>query len=226
MGNIHLNTNHTKKIDYDENPILIDDSNYIFALSSYLIFCITLVFLYKFQILSIEKHNLYKGLAFSLLMGIPALISFLKGFTKRKIRLKNNYIEFLHESNIIETIETKDIISIFKTISIQYHKSQNPTKIQKKLCKFFLPINILLVYSFIAIAKLLFHLFINGFKNYNFFDSIIIYDKNDNFINILPLTSNEREDVRNYFLNRLSLDINNLEIDKTCLFLGNEKITT
>ncbi len=219
-------TTNAKEIDYDKSPILIDDSNCIFPLSSYLIFCITIVSIYKFQILSIEERNFYKALCYSLIIGIPALISFVKAFNKRKIKLKNNSIEFLQKSNVIETIEIKDIISIFKTIDIKYHKSQNPTKIQKKLCKFLLPINILLGYSFIAIAKLLFHLFIDGFKSYRFFDSIIIYGKNDSFINILPLTDSERKYVRNYFLNRLNIDINNLKTDKTCLFLGNEKITT
>ena len=80
------------------------------------------------------------------------------------------------------------------------------------------------IYFFILIIKIIFHFYINGFKSYRFFDSILIYDSDGNFINILPTTIEEREKIKGYFLEKLNIDVDNLEIDKKCLFLGLEKI--
>ena len=214
-----INNQQIKQRDYDKEPIVIEDYNYIF-LFLFFTFLLSILFLINmFEIVNINKISYI----FILVGLIPAGYIYLRAYGKRKIILQNNSIDFLHDSNIIESIYIKDVKCVVKTISIQYHKSQNPTETQKVFSCLFLPLSIT-IYFFILIIKIIFHFYINGFKSYRFFDSILIYDSDGNFINILPTTIEEREKIKGYFLEKLNIDVDNLEIDKKCLFLGLEKI--
>lgn len=200
------------KRDYDKEPIIIEDYNSLFLfllMASFLPLCI---FVYIYNPFNVEKTDSF---ARNLLIIIPLMIfpymsSYFRAKGKRKIVLENRSIKFLHENILIEEIEVSKISEIKKTYSDIYHKSQYPNIIGKigwflaiPLLAYFFGYLVLLMflglYLYIVFIKYLFHKIKDKSYKFRLFDSVIIYD-NEKFINILPITNKDYEDVKNYFL--------------------------
>ena len=212
------------KRDYDKEPIIIEDYNSLFLfllMASFLPLCI---FVYIYNPFKVEKTDSF---ARNLLIIIPLMIfpymsSYFRAKGKRKIVLENRSIKFLHENILIEEIEVSKISEIKKTYSDIYHKSQYPNIIGKigwflaiPLLAYFFGYLVLLMflglYLYIVFIKYLFHKIKDKSYKFRLFDSVIIYD-NEKFINILPITNKDYEDVKNYFLTQGLGNIQNKKI--------------
>lgn len=212
------------KRDYDKEPIIIEDYNSLFLfllMASFLPLCI---FVYIYNPFNVEKTDSF---ARNLLIIIPLMIfpymsSYFRAKGKRKIVLENRSIKFLHENILIEEIEVSKISEIKKTYSDIYHKSQYPNIIGKigwflaiPLLAYFFGYLVLLMflglYLYIVFIKYLFHKIKDKSYKFRLFDSVIIYD-NEKFINILPITNKDYEDVKNYFITQGLGNIQNKKI--------------
>lgn len=212
------------KRDYDKEPIIIEDYNSLFLfllMASFLPLCI---FVYIYNPFNVEKtDNFARNLLIIIpLMIFPYMSSYFRAKGKRKIVLENRSIKFLHENILIEEIEVSKISEIKKTYSDIYHKSQYPNIIGKigwflaiPLLAYFFGYLVLLMflglYLYIVFIKYLFHKIKDKSYKFRLFDSVIIYD-NEKFINILPITNKDYEDVKNYFLTQGLGNIQNKKI--------------
>ena len=212
------------KRDYDKEPIIIEDYNSLFLfllMASFLPLCI---FVYIYNPFNVEKTDSFarKLLIIIPLMIFPYMSSYFRAKGKRKIVLENRSIKFLHENILIEEIEVSKISEIKKTYSDIYHKSQYPNIIGKigwflaiPLLAYFFGYLVLLMflglYLYIVFIKYLFHKIKDKSYKFRLFDSVIIYD-NEKFINILPITNKDYEDVKNYFLTQGLGNIQNKKI--------------
>ncbi|MDR1285092.1 MAG: hypothetical protein LBJ88_02700 [Campylobacteraceae bacterium] len=185
--------------DYDKNPIIIKDYNYIFT--PLFICCLipfaVYAFLYNPGELSATSLAINTFMIFSLSI-LPALSIYRKARNKRTILLLNKSIQFSHADKIVEEIYLNDIADIKRTYSDIYHKSQELTGFQKVFVhtlSFLMPI---VWHMPLITLKFFFHFFKKG-SQYHLFDAIIVFSS-DNFINILPTTKKEYEDVRKYFM--------------------------
>jgi hypothetical protein len=133
-------------------------------------------------------------------------------YDARKIVLSNSSIKFFQYDRIIEEIKIDELTDIRKTYSVLYHKSQHPNDIHKALLPIFFFLSLLIWHLPIVIFKFFFHLFKDGWKSYHFFDAIVVFSE-EKFINILPVTKNEYEEIREYFmLKKPVFDIRNTKI--------------
>jgi hypothetical protein len=182
--------------DYDKNPIIIKDYNYIFFPLYHLFAIPMLIYIFFY----VPKAS-YIGFGLAGAAVYKNICIFFEAFNKRSIILSNNSIRFLHKDKTLEIINLDKITSINRTFFVIYHKSQLMSERVKKIQKtFFLPLAWLLWYLPIIIMKFFFHLFRNGSK-YRLFDAVIIFS-NDKFINILPATEYEYQEVRKYFMRK------------------------
>ena len=212
------------KRDYDKEPIIIEDYNSLFLFLLMVSFLPLCIFVYIYNPFNVEKTDSF---ARNLLIIIPLMIfpymsSYFRAKGKRKIVLENRSIKFLHENILIEEIEVSKISEIKKTYSDIYHKSQYPNIIGKigwflaiPLLAYFFGYLVLLMflglYLYIVFIKYLFHKIKDKSYKFRLFDSVIIYD-NEKFINILPITNKDYEDVKNYFLTQGLGNIQNKKI--------------
>ena len=212
------------KRDYDKEPIIIEDYNSLFLfllMASFLPLCI---FVYIYNPFNVEKTDSF---ARNLLIIIPLMFfrymsSYFRAKGKRIIVLENRSIKFLHENILIEEIEVSKLSELKKTYSDIYHKSQYPNIIGKigwflaiPLLAYFFGYLVLLMflglYLYIVFIKYLFHKIKDKSYKFRLFDSVIIYD-NEKFINILPITNKDYEDVKNYFITQGLGNIQNKKI--------------
>jgi hypothetical protein len=184
--------------DYDKNPIIIKDYNYIFF-PLYILLSVLPMLVYV--LIYIPKASpIGCGLAAGAVY--ISMSTFLRAFNKRTIVLSNNSIKFFHKDKVLESINLDEITNINRTFSIMYHKSQVPSETVKKIQKIlFLPWILLLWlvgYLPFIIIKFFFHFF-RKYSKCHLFDAIIVFS-GDKFINILPATEYEYQEVRKYFI--------------------------
>mgnify|MGYP003590935499 CR=1 FL=1 len=210
------------KRDYDKEPIIIEDYNSLFLfllMASLIPLCI-----YIYNPLNVEKTDSF---ARNLLIIIPLMVfpyirAYYRARKKRRVILENRSIKFLHEKIVIEEIDISKISDIKKTYSDIYHKSQYPNIIGK--IGWFLAIPLLFyffnyyallffpgLYLCIIFSKYIFHKIKDRSYTFRLFDSVIVFD-GEKFINILPITNKDYEEVRNYFLVQGLGDIQNKKI--------------
>jgi len=202
------NTNIVR--DYDKNPIIIKDYNNIFLI----LFGISVIpyfsYLYFYNPGNMPEH--LKSVHFFILIPLYILPSFKrvgKTIGKRYIKLTEDSITFLENENVIEKINIEDINKVNRTYHDYYHLSQ---KHNSSILGKILNIIVIPAYQIILIFnKFLFHLKMNGLKNYKFFDSIILFS-NENFITILPTTNDERKDIEVYFKLKKDMILKNQNI--------------
>jgi hypothetical protein len=127
----------------------------------------------------------------------------IKAFNKRNIVLSNQSIKFLHEGRVLEEIKLDEITDIKRTFSSLYHKSQVVSDIIKGILIIVFPFVCILWFLPLIIVKFCFHLFKKG-SRYRFFDAVMIFNK-ERFINILPATEDEYEELRDYFMTKKRL---------------------
>jgi hypothetical protein len=184
--------------DYDKNPIIIKDYNYIFFPLYILLSVLPML---GYVLIYIPKVSpIGCGLAAGAVY--INMSTFLRAFNKRTIVLSNNSIKFFHKDKVLESINLDEITDINRTFSIMYHKSQVPSETVKKIQKIlFLPwILILWLVGYLPfiIIKFFFHFF-RKYSKCRLFDAIIVFG-GDKFINILPATEYEHQEVRKYFM--------------------------
>ncbi len=205
------NDNQSLQRDYDKEPIVIEDYNYIFEAMFYIL-SIFIVIYYYF----INPHNAQNELSRKFffmhaifIIIIPGLLYYLKlAKSKRKIILNNNFIILKENEEILIQVDIKKIIKINKTFNDYYSKTQETEGVWA-LFSYCLT---LVIIPILIINKFIFHVFKGGLKSYNFYDSIIVFDNEENFINIMPILSEEHESLRKYFLYKQNIDIK--EVDK------------
>jgi hypothetical protein len=209
--------------DYDKYPIIIKDYNYIFVpLGMFLVFLWLLYIIINSTTPISAGATAVCGAAVS-----RSLWDLYWAYDARKIVLSNSSIKFLQNNRIIEEIKINDIMDVRKTYTVSCHKSQYPNSDincgSSSIFSMFLPITFV-AYLPIIIFKFFFHLLKDGWKSYHFFDAIIVFSK-DGLINILPVTKNEYEEVRKYFmLKKPVFDIQNAKIYWNICGNGYEKI--
>jgi len=201
-----LKNKQTKLRDYDKEPIIIEDYNPLF-LALWTLTGIPLVILvYIFN----PGGTSSQSLSFNVFVILPMLMfpyfyGYIKTKKKRKIKLLDNEIMLLHNDVILEKINLNNITEIRKTFSDLYHKSQHPNDFGRLMSYVLFPIAIYMNIS-LLINKLLFHIYKDSYKSYHFYDAIIVFADNK-FINILPVTQDQYNEVRKYFYIKKQVDI-------------------
>ncbi|WP_123377952.1 hypothetical protein [Aliarcobacter butzleri] len=227
-----------QKIDYDKNPIEIKDYNTLFE------FLITISMIPIAIYAYIHNLNTSGGMSESSLnrhifiiipfLMMPYIRAYLRARNKRKIILMNDSIKFMHENKTIEEIKISEITDIKRTYSDLYHKTQVIGELSY-IAFIFVFIILLIadmlyillflypcIHIFLIFLKYLYHKKMDRNYKYKLFDAILVYSK-DRFINILPSTNKEYEEVRNYFLDK---DLGNIKDKKIFIEIGHlyEKI--
>ena len=105
----------------------------------------------------------------------------------------------------MENIKIEEITDIRKTFSDLYHKSQYPNAFGRLMSYILLPIAIYMNIS-LLISKLFFHIYKDGYKSYRFYDAIIVF-AGDRFINILPSTEEEYNELEKYFYKKKQINV-------------------
>lgn len=225
--NLELIPENNQIVDYDKNPIEIEDYNALFMFLVNISLIPILIFLYinhKYSPGEISEASLYRNLFIIIPLAMSFyMIPYIKSRRKRKIALTNTDIKFMQENVIIEEIKISEITDIKKTYTDIYHKSQNLKSYQRFGLFIVFPLIAILsnsyyilliipfMHIFLIITKCLFHKLKDKNYKYKFFDAILVYS-GDKFINILPVTSSDYEKVRRYFLDKELGDIQNKKI--------------
>ena len=210
--------------DYDKEPIVIEDYNPLFAVLFACSLIPIMIYVYIYNPGGTSEASLFRNMIIIIPLSLyPYFNVYLKSRKKRKIVLTNETIKFYHEDIVIEEIKLSEIVNIKRTYSDMYHKSQHikwfyslgalilllPIVIIEKAYDLLLIIPV--VHIFLISTKYIFHKIKDSKYTYRLFDSFMIYS-NESFINILPVTSQEYEVVRNYFLTKNLGDIQNKKI--------------
>ncbi|MCG3689967.1 hypothetical protein [Aliarcobacter butzleri] len=227
-----------QKIDYDKSPIEIKDYNtlFVFLITISMIPIVIYAYIHNLNTPGgMSESSLYRNVFIIIpFLMKPYIIPYLKSRNKRKIILMNDSIKFMHKNNIIEEIKISELTDIKRTYSDLYHKTQVIGELSYIAFIFVFIILLiadmlyilLFLYPILHICLIIIKYFFHKIKdkNYKFklFDAIIIYSK-DRFINILPITNKEYEEVRKYFFDK---DFGNIKDKKIFIEIGHlyEKI--
>ncbi|MDD4950738.1 hypothetical protein [Sulfuricurvum sp.] len=197
------NTNPSTPRDYDKDPIVIEDYNPKIHMP--FIFIVGAVFLY----LELFFHK-KDSFAFWALIFFPAVtFYFVLRKAKRVVELKTDTFVYRDDTEVLESIHINEISSIERTFNDFYRKKQKMDPdwtIRIWLSKLLSPLLIVLI-----IEKFIFHLFKNRLSAYKLFDAILISTQDGRVINILPNDNDEYEMVKEYFLEKCSVDITTVE---------------
>lgn len=227
-----------QKIDYDKNPIEIKDYNTLFEFLITISMIPIAIYAYIHNLntpggMSESSLNRHIFIIIPFLM-MPYIRAYLRARNKRKIILMNDSIKFMHENKTIEEIKISEITDIKRTYSDLYHKTQVIGELSY-IAFIFVFIILLIadmlyillflypcIHIFLIFLKYLYHKKMDRNYKYKLFDAILVYSK-DRFINILPSTNKEYEEVRNYFLDK---DLGNIKDKKIFIEIGHlyEKI--
>ncbi|MDN5097303.1 hypothetical protein O8C85_01980 [Aliarcobacter butzleri] len=221
--NLELIPEINTTLDYDKEPIIIEDYNSLFIFLLNISLIPIIVYIYIYNPGGLDEGSLSRNIVIRSFFMSFFIRPYLKSKGKRKIVLTNNNIKFMHENKILEEIRLSEITDIKKTYIDLYHNSQVPNKLilifgyiiiilfvisQKAYYLLFL---ILFLHIFLVITKYILHKMKDKNYKYRLFDAIIVYN-NDKFINILPTTNKDYQKVRNYFLDKSLGDIKNKKI--------------
>jgi len=192
--------------DYDKEPIVIEDYNPLFLALWTMSGIPLVIFIYIFN----PGGTSSQSLSFNVFVIIPMLMfpyiyGYLKTKGKRRIKFENEEIIFFHNNIKLENIKIEEITGIRKTFSDLYHKSQYPNAFGRLMSYILLPIAIYMNIS-LLISKLFFHIYKDGYKSYRFYDAIIVF-AGDRFINILPSTEEEYNELEKYFYKKKQINV-------------------
>jgi hypothetical protein len=199
-------SNQTKMRDYDKEPIVIEDYNYIFLFLDAVYTIPILLLIYIYNPGNVSEESLFRHVFIIIpIMMIPAMVGYKKAKGKRFIRFEDNQISYQNEEKEIEKIHINELTELKKSYTDFYHKSQELSLLGKLIAFIGFPFAILLHVE-LLINKLMFHILKDGYKSYRFYDAIVIFTGN-RFINILPTTIKEYNDVKKYFIEQLNVNI-------------------
>lgn len=220
--NLELIPENNQIVDYDKNPIEIKDYNTLFIFLLNISLMLIIIYIHIYNPGGLDESSLSRNIIIVSFFMVFFIRPYLKSKGKRKIILTNNDIKFMHENKILEEIKLSEITDIKKTYIDLYHKSQVPNKlllifayiiiifiISEKA--YYILLLILFLHIFLIIAKYILHKMKDKNYKYRLFDAILVYS-GDKFINILPITSKQYEEVRKYFLDKGLSDIENKKI--------------
>jgi len=191
--------------NYDEKPIKIVDYNYLFLLMGILLIIPTFITIVIYNPASTPDTTLQVYLLILIpIFILPTYLKYFKIIGKRQVILKNNTIEFLHDSKVIESINLNEITSVYRTRCDYYHFSQRKGYDGLDILIGFVLLPIRL--SGLIFLKFTFHLYMDGIKSYKFNDSILVFSE-EKLINILPTTLAEYNEVRNYFIEKNNINL-------------------
>jgi len=145
--------------------------------------------------------------------------------SKFLFELNFDCIKHIQNSKTVKQINLKNIQKIRKSNDIRWNYDQKTTifeiavfiiwiSLGTLIGEIYLGIIFLCFFIFIAIfIKLLLHINYGGFSSLRYFDQIVIYSNLGDIINIFVATNNEYNELREYFLQNLNIDIN--EVPRT-----------
>ena len=193
--------------DYDKRPIIIKDYNSIFMFLLHIPLVAILIVFWIFNgatllVCAMTSHIFFIYIRPYLFYG-----------RKRSVKLTNDKIEFLQDGHLIDSINLCEKFEIYKTFDDYYHKSQKYKGIQEKLRKWLLPIALISVLQIFKFVKWLFYLVKTKSSYYKSDDAVIIFQE-DKVLNVLATSRFERALIKKYFLDRLKIDIDELEFYK------------
>jgi len=196
--------------DYDNEPIVIKDRMPEISFIVIMIFIIFAIILINIFITTNENVDILKMIIYFSIMYFPVFY-FLKSRIKkhRKIFLYQNEIvrEWNDEKLNISLDNVKDVKKSF----IDFYSSKQKTLILHKPIIYLLsPLILLIQHPFYIVIKFLYKLF-NNFSNKSLFDTIVIFDKNEEMIAIFIATLEEKEELRKYFFQK-GFNVDNLSI--------------
>jgi hypothetical protein len=192
--------------DYDKDPIIIEDYNSLFLALWTISWIPVIVYVYIVNPGGTSSQSLSLNIFFILpMMMFPYVYGYLKAKGRRKIVLKNTEVNFLHDSILLEKIELCEVTDVHRTFSDLYHVSQYPNAFGKVMSYLLAPLYLLTNFVFL-LYKLFFHIYKDGYKSYRFYDAIIVFS-GDKFINILPTTKDEYNEVEEYFSTKKQIEL-------------------
>lgn len=202
--------NHSTPRDYDKDPIVIEDYNPLFKILMVLDVSIWFFGTYFSSSTEHSTHAMYWLAHFAGYSFIPAVVFyFYFRKSRRKVLLKNNVLMYQEDTKVLEMITFDEIHDIRRTFNDYYRKEQNINPdytIRIFLGRLISPIE----YLILLVNKVLFHMVKNGLSAYKLFDAILIMTADGRVINILPTNNDEYKSVRNYFLEKKSVDVVNV----------------
>lgn len=207
MEQVTQNTNPSTPRDYDKDPIVIEDYNYIFY-PLFIVWAALLVLYWFISDMSIinETTQRYRFFHFIGVIFIPIIFLVIQmKKQKRIIKCNNIEIAYFENEKVIERISLNNIETIQRTFNDYYIKNQQSKGLFYVIVILLSPIYLIIL----MINKFLFHAITDFFRSYKLFDAIIIFDKNGNFINILPTKYHEYKELETYFTEKKISDINN-----------------
>jgi len=192
------------------NEIVVEDYNYMFE--ALFLLEAAIIVLYFYFVNPFDAHNEISRRYFFVhamfITIIPGLVFYFQlRKSKRQIVLDAETITFKEGETVLEEIRFDNIKTVQKTFNDYYMKSQQT----EGLAVIFLVVLTPIILPLRLINKFFFHLFKGGVKSYYLFDSIIIFDHNERFINILFTGKNERQEIRNYLLQKCGIDFEQSE---------------
>ncbi|MCX6062056.1 MAG: hypothetical protein NT103_07405 [Campylobacterales bacterium] len=193
--------------DYDKDPIVIEDYNYIFY-PLFIGWAALLVLYWFISDMSIinEITQRYRFFHFIIVIFIPMIFLIIQmKKQKRIIRCNNTEISYFENEKVIERISLDSIETVQRTFNDYYIKNQQSEGLFYVVVILLSPIYLIIL----VINKFLFHAITDFFRSYKLFDAIMIFDNKGNFINILPTKYREYKELEIYFTEKSISDINN-----------------
>ena len=230
--------NYNKR-DYDKEPLIIQDYYNDKTVNKFIIYII-LPILIICAIISQSMHDASRYFFiflygfFGLIIIILFLVRKMNKPTKNNdfFKFTNSNIVYINKNKQIKNLEKNNIARLILSFDRRYDNKYKASKFFIFYICIFLIVwcgLLIFIYNvFILIFALLFvyfmlfgfkpllHIHKGGFKSLRFFDQLVIYEsefKGGKIINILIATNDEYNELREYFLQILNIDIN--EVPRT-----------
>ncbi|MBQ9877119.1 MAG: hypothetical protein IJM31_08625 [Campylobacter sp.] len=219
--------------DYDKEPLIIQDYYNDKTVNKF-IFYIILPILIICAIISPSMHDTSRYLLIFLygFFGLTSIILYsarkLKQPTKNNdfFKFTNSNVSYFNNNKQIKNLDKNNIARLVLSFDRRYDNKYKASKFfVVYLCIFLivwcgllifvynfytLIFALLFVYFILFGFKPLLHIHKGGFKSLRFFDQLVIYEnefKGGKIINILVATNDEYNELREYFLQILNIDI-------------------
>ena len=116
--NLELIAEINTTLDYDKEPIIIEDYNSLFIFLLNISLIPIIVYIYIYNPGGLDEGSLSRNIVITSFFMSFFIRPYLKSKGKRKIVLTNNDIKFKHENKILEEIKLSEITDIKKHILI------------------------------------------------------------------------------------------------------------
>jgi len=201
-----------KMRDYDKEPIVIEDRMPEISFWFFMAFALIPLGLITLWMHLSGKEIDWTHLSISLsILYLPTYFFLKSKIAKiRIISLSSHKIVRKWNDEILE-IRWSDVKDIRKSFIDFNDKKQKIDETRFKLFSWlFTPFAILIAHPYLIVIKFIYKIF-NRFSNKVIFDTIVIFDKNEEMIAIFIATLEEKEELRKYFSQK-GFDIDDLSI--------------